>query len=448
MSTNNPIFSGTSRCAQDFTQIIDRAVRIASLPISQLNNQKNALTDKSAALNDLTTQFASLHTAIDKLTSTFNLGSLKTTVSDTSIVRATTAAGAMPGDYQIEVISPGSQTQSLSLDGLPIVTDPYTQPISSAASFTLSVGGTAITISPAGNNLAALASAINAAGAGVTANIINIGSNSSPDYRLSLTCTQLGPVTVSLSDGSRELLNTLASGTVASYKVNGLPAAAISSTSRTVTIGLGVTLDLLKAGSTEVNVEQDPTALKDALTAFVTAYNATNAAVDKQNGKDAGPLQGDPVVSTLRSELRDLHQYAGTSTTGLNGLADLGIAVDKNGVLQFDTAKFQSVTAGGLQKVTDFFGSATTSGFLNAAATMLDHVENSTNGFLPTATSGIATQMTHQDQLIADNQNRVDLMRESLMSQMAKADALIASLEQQVTIFNGIFQAQLNANKN
>ncbi len=447
MASNSTIFSGTSRYAQDFTQIIDRAVGIASLPLSQLNNQKNALTLKSAAFDALSTQVSGLRTAVENLSVSLNQDSLQTTIGDATIVKANVQAGALPGTYQIEVVSPGSQSQSLSKDTLPIVTDPYSQSISASAAFTLTVDGVTTEITPESNDLAALAKAINASAAGVTASIVNIGGNDAPDYRLTLKSEKLGPVAISLSDGAGEILDSLTTGTVASYRVNGLPATEITSTSRTVTIGLGITVDLLKAGTTEVAVEQNADSVAESLAAFVTAYNATIAAIDSHRGPDAGALRGEPALSALSDELRQLRQYAGTNSGGVNTLEDIGITIDKNGIMSFDQSTFDEAASGGLQRVMSFLESSSTAGFLISATDMLDRLQDSEIGILSAAISGIDQQLVRQDELIAENEDRIDLLRDTLMTRMAAADALIASLEQQVNLFTGLFEAQSNANQ-
>src|SRR5204863_5327533 len=135
-----------------------------------------------------------------------------------------------------------SFASAISADGLPTVTDPTTQNISSASSFTLTVDGVTRTITPATNTLTALASAINADTlAGVQATIVNIGPPSAPDYRLSLQSSTLGNVSIQLNDGTSDLLTPLTTGTLAQYQVNGSPVPPIQSNSRSVTIAPGVT---------------------------------------------------------------------------------------------------------------------------------------------------------------------------------------------------------------
>jgi len=97
--------------------------------------------------------------------------------------------------------------------------------------------------------------------------------------------------------------------------------------------------------------------------------------------------------------------------------------------------------------VTDFLGSPATGGFLKAATDTMDGLLDPISGVLPTAVSSISNQITNTDNLIARNQDRVDQLRENLTAQMAAADALIATMEQQVNYFTAMLSAmQINQN--
>ncbi|HVO41251.1 MAG TPA: flagellar cap protein FliD N-terminal domain-containing protein, partial [Aggregatilineales bacterium] len=185
-TTPAPIFTGASKYASDLQQVITRAVGIASFPLNQLNAAKTTLETQVNALSDLGNKFSALQTAISNLASVAGTGALSPTVSEPSVLSAQATAGALAGTYKIHVVDPGSPTDAISNDGLPTVTDPSSQSISTASSFTLTVGGTPVTITPSSNSLNALAQAINTSGAKVNATVVNIGSNSSPDYRLAL----------------------------------------------------------------------------------------------------------------------------------------------------------------------------------------------------------------------------------------------------------------------
>ena len=74
-------------------------------------------------------------------------------------------------------------------------------------------------------------------------------------------------------------------------------------------------------------------------------------------------------------------------------------------------------------------------------------MQDVTTGLIPSAEAGVKTQVTNITNTIADEQDRVDRMTTQLQQQMASADALIASMEQQYNYMSSLFQAQDTAAK-
>src|ERR1035441_5309462 len=200
-SIASPTFNGSSTFSSSFQQVLTRAVQMASLPIQQLQNNVNDLTNQQTALTQLESTFQSLDVALQNI-GVASGGSISANVSDQSVVSATTTSAAQPGTYSIQVDGLGSYTTAVSQAGSTAVTDPTTQNISSASSFPLSVNGTNTTITPAATSLEGLATAINGSSAGVQATIVNLGSTTSPDYRLVVTGTSLHADSIQLTGGS------------------------------------------------------------------------------------------------------------------------------------------------------------------------------------------------------------------------------------------------------
>ncbi len=440
MAASNTIFTGTSRYSADFQKIIERSVSIASLPLLQLQQAKTRLEDESEALRSLDSKFAGLQNAIAALAAGAAGGSYSLSNSDGAVVMATISGEPLPGTYTIEVLDPGSFTTALSQDGLAVVTDPASENLSTASSFTLTVDGVDYTITPSAQTLAALAEAINAAGAGVSATILNLGSSSAPDYRLSLRAGKLGAVAIQLNDGVQDLLTTTATGTLASYRINGQPAAAISSDTRSVTVAPGLSVTLLKAGTATLTVSRGTAAISNALSSLVNAYNDAMAELDRHRGQAGGVLSGNSIVAALSETLRNVAGYA-AGTGGLDSLAALGLSFDDQGRLSFDATAFEQATSGRLNELLAFLGSPETGGFLKAATDALEAIREGSGGLLSGALSAIAATLQAQEARITAEQERIDALEKSLTEQMAAADALIAALEQKVRYFNTLFEA-------
>src|SRR5665213_2175651 len=239
-----PTFTGVSKFATSLQQVLTRAVAIASLPLDSDQAALNNSTTVQGDLRGLDNTFTTLQQSIGSLQTALTSNLLGSSLSDSTTVSATLGTGATAGTYTVAVDSLGAYSTALSNAGTAPVTDPAAQGISGSSTFTLTVGGTATTITPASSGLQDLATAINAQSGGqVQATLVNVGSTSSPDYRLSLQATNLGTAAIDLTDTSGSVIATATAGTLASYSIDGTDA--ISSTARTVTVSPGLTVGLI-----------------------------------------------------------------------------------------------------------------------------------------------------------------------------------------------------------
>jgi flagellar hook-associated protein 2 len=432
-------FTGASSFSSSLQQVLNRSLQIAALPMQAMQNKVTDLTNQQSALNGLESSFAALQTAISNMSAAAG-GTVSASVSNSSIVSASTTSAAVPGTYSIEVDDLGSYTTALSNAGSTAVTDPNTQNLSSSSNFTLTVNGAAHSISPSGNSLSALAAAINQAGYGVQATVVNVGSSSATDYRLSLTSTELGADTVQLNDGNSDLMSTLSTGAEAQYKVGGL-STQLQSTSRQVTLSPGLTVNLLQAApgqTVTVTAAKDTSLLSSTLSSLANAYNAAMTALGQQRGQNAGALSGQSIVYSLTNTLQTLSGYTGP-VGGVSSLADLGLTVDETGQMSFDPTVFNNANKSDLQA---FLGSATTSGFLKVASDAITQMSDPTNGMIQADVNSIQGQITAQNSKISDETARLTDLQTTLQQQLANADAAIASLESQKTYFNNLFIAE------
>jgi len=446
MSTTPATFNGSSAYSNDFQAVITRAIAIRSLGLNSLSTGKAQILAQGVAVSSLDTVFTNLQNAIAAIGSSTGSSSLASSVSTAGFVQPTLSAGALPGSYGIEVTNLGAATNALSKDAQILVTDPSAQNISAGTNFTLTVNGVDTPVTPAGTNLNSLVTAINSNTAlNVQASIVNIGPSGAPDYRLALQSTKLGANTIQLSNGATPLIDTLSPGSLATYKVNGL-ATSITSDSRTITLAPGVTVSLLQQSplgvASTITITKSTVATANALAAFAVAYNAAVSEVDKNRGTSAGSLAGNSILSTLSETLHNISSYSGGAGS-LQDLTSLGFSFDKSGVLSFDNAAFGAATAGNTTALYTLLGD-TTSGFIHSANTALTSLEDPIVGTIKTTIASLTAQSTNQDTLISDEQARVDQFRVDITNRISAADALISSLQQQVTFVTGLFASILN----
>jgi flagellar hook-associated protein 2 len=446
-TTSSTAFTGQSSFSSDLQQVLTRAVAIANLPVQLLQSQQSALSNQRSALNSLSSKFSSLQNVIDALDNSVGLSSYSSSMDTIGIVSASLGAGATAGTYNINVISLGSHSNVMSASTLPAVSDPTKDNISTSSSFTFAVDSTSYQLTPTDNSLSGLAKAINASGAGVQATIVNIGSASSPSYRLSIQGNAYGSTAISLTDGSNSLLDTLNTGTPVQYQINGQPSTPIESDSRFATIAPGVSVNLLKAGSTNITVAQTASGISNALSAFVSAYNAAVDELGKSRGQNGGALTGQSVIYSLTDSLRTLSGYTQPSGA-VRSFSDVGLSFDQDGHLNFDPAVLSSAANGHLSDVLGFLGTENSGGFLQAAGNVLKGLEDSTTGVITQTGNQISSQLSTVATKIQDGQDRVTALQNSLTLQMARSDALISSLEQQVNYYTSLFDSMRQNSKN
>lgn len=432
-SSSSSIFSGSSRYAADFSTLIDRAVSIASLPISQLNNQKTSLTDQATALTDLDTQFQALATAVQGLEDSLGSSSYETIVSDTSTLSATVSDGALEGTYSVEVRDIGAYASSM--------TSSAWDNSSNSSTFTLKVGDSTVPITTLDNKATTIAAAINSqAGGLVSATVVNIGGADNPDYRIALKSKKLGTETPQLLKDGTDIQSEQTAGRKAVYVVNA-SGVEVQSDSRSVSIAQGLTVNLLAANSghpVDVTLTRSSTPVANALSAFATAYNATLDKLTAQRGTAGGVLVGQSIINTLSNALSSVATFS-SSNGSITTLGDIGLNLGSDGRLTFNTLSFSAADLQYSSSVNAFLGSSSTDGFLKLATSTLSNITDSFSGTLKEAEDDITNQQTALTARISDEQTRIDSLKEQLQAQMAAADALIASMEQQYTYYSNLF---------
>ena len=94
-------FSGANGI--DFGVILNAVMAQERLPLSSMEAQKSVLKTQSTAFATLATRLGALESAADALTRDTSFGGRTATTTDSSIVTASAASGAVAGIYDIKV---------------------------------------------------------------------------------------------------------------------------------------------------------------------------------------------------------------------------------------------------------------------------------------------------------------------------------------------------------
>jgi flagellar hook-associated protein 2 len=445
-ASTSSLFTGTSAFSTSLQSDIAKEVAIATLPITQLQSDQTSLTTQNTELGTMNTLFTNLQTAVQGIDSAVSGSSFTPTVSDPTVLTASTSDGATEGNYSVLVSNAGAYSTSLS-------TNTWVDNASgSPPPYTLLAGGQSYTITPTDESAASVASAINSQeGDVVQATVVNVGSSSTPDYRISLQSATLDGDPVDLQLNGTSLQTQQVTGQAAQYEVNG-SGLTVSSNTPTVTISPGLTVDLLASSTTadNITVERSSTTLANALTSFTTAYNAAATEVTAQRGQNAGPLQGQSIVYDLSEALGSIGTYSNGSGA-ISGLTDLGFTLGTNGQLSFDESTLLGSDLTNSAAIDSFLGSIAGGGFLQTVNNTLTGLVDPTSGEVTDAQTSMTAEISQIGTQITTQQAQVALLQSNLTSQAAAADALISSMEQTYSYVSDLFSSttaneQENAN--
>lgn len=182
MSTAAPTisFSGLAS-GLDTTSIISQLTTTAQIPITNLNKQITGYNSQTADWQTLNTNLAALQSAVKTLSNQATLNVPNAASSNTAAAAITAQVGATLGSHSLTVSQLATAQEVVSTPQSSAATA-----LSQSGAFTLNGKTVQINTSDA---LSDVASKINKAGAGVTASVVNVGTN---DYRLTLTSSQTG----------------------------------------------------------------------------------------------------------------------------------------------------------------------------------------------------------------------------------------------------------------
>jgi len=273
--------------------------------------------------------------------------------------------------------------------------------------------------------------------------VVNIGSPSSPDYRLVIQSTNLGNVPIQLNDGPNNtgtnLMSSLATGTDGSYTVNGQPPAGISTNTATVTVAPGLNVTIQNAGTTSITVSPSLGSVTSALSSFVNAFNAAVSEVQKNFGTNGGALVGDSAVLSMQQALNQLASYTAPSGS-VTSLSQLGVEFTQQGALTFNQSAISNLSSSQINGALSFLGDPNSGGFLQFATTTLNSITDPSTGIVASETQTLQNQVQQDQQKITTDQQQLNQLQQNLQSQMAAANALIATLQQQSSFLQGMFQ--------
>jgi flagellar hook-associated protein 2 len=303
------------------SQTVSQIVANLSSVETPWQTQLNSLETQDTVISSLGTMLSALSTDVSQFTDFEGvLAQKEGSSSDPNVLALTSASSSAVAGTHTIVVNSLASTSSGYLNEITNPSDTL------SGSISIQVGtGTAqtVTLDSTDNTISGLASAINNAGIGVTANVITDASGS----RLSLVSgtsgasggltvtSSIADVTTPAANGTDGFLdyNLATSGANASLTVDNI---AVSSASNTVSgVIPGVTFQLLSTSpitnslpeTVQVQIVNDTASVTSALGQFVSDYNTVVSAINTQESNTSSgtpePLFGTPTLSLLQQQI-------------------------------------------------------------------------------------------------------------------------------------------------
>lgn len=451
----------------DFSKLVDAAVAQRTVPVTQLQVRSSALNQRNGDLKQLNAKLIILTQAAKALDSQ-ELGTTRlTTTSDDRLISAASTTEAVPGTLRFNIsrlatsLTQTSRVYSSATDA--VLTDG-----AATATFELRKGGaatgTAITITATNNTLEGLRDAINEAGAGVTATIVDIDGTGTQN-KLVLSADETGAA------GRVELVETTATGSAADIGLTSLGISSFADLDAQFTLnGLtltrssnnisdvvsGVSFALKQTGAVNVTVSSSSLDITQKLQNFVAAYNDVQSFIAGQyqadsSGRPVGKLAGDPTLRVVQEQLREAVGADSTSNGGvLKNLSELGIGRNTDGTLTLDETVLSGKLASAFSDVKSLLAGngVDKTGIAASIYNSYDILSDDQDGIVQTTINGNQDSIKRLDKNVAEQIERINQLRQSLERQYAAADAALNQLNSQQTALTNILTALQNRKEN
>jgi len=457
----------------DVNGIVSQLMALERRPIQQLESSTSRYQTQLSAFGQLQSAMTTLRDAARRLTDSSNWTPSTVTSSLPLAVSATSSGSTPPGSYSVSVsrlaaaqtLSSSTYSAATDVVGDGSLTIELGRWAAGQTGFTAQAGTTPVTVTipPGATTLADVRDAINSAGAGVTASIVNDANGA----RLALRSTTTGEANafrISVAEGSTPGLSALAfdpsSGAAgmtqtlaaanAEASINGVAVSSATNTLTDVLDGLTIKLGQVTTNAVEVTADRDTVAIRKSITDFATAYNDLVKLSREQTRFDegsqsAGVLQGDRSAVGLLSQLRNLVGSNSGASTAFTRLSSVGLEPQSDGTLTVNDSRLDSAL-GRLDELRTFFSRNEAGNSQDGFGVLLRDFGDGTlgtDGVLTTRQSGLKERISRNADSISQLEDRLALVERRLRDRYTRLDSNIAQLSglqdyvsQQITRWN------------
>jgi flagellar hook-associated protein 2 len=467
MATSS-VSNNSSTAAIDVAGMVAGLMTVENKPLNTLQSKITSQTTLISDLGQLKSKVAAFQAALQAVENPLSYSVAVASSSNESAVKATSTTGANIGSHEITVSQLAKPAQYIFNN---FGSSNASVGFANASQFNLTIAGvtSSLAVSSA-TTIGDLSSWINGLGLGVAASVTQTASN---QYALMIQGTQSG-VANNITFGVQGALNSLpvsstaatasppatgTSGNQAQDAIFTLDSVSFSRTSNIVSdVHPGLVLNLVSSGSAAtITVANGTDNGQEVIQRFITAFNDLAVTSKKlaQKGDSstvAGSLAGSPgavsFISQIKSMLSTGVTYNSASGSNVLGLYQLGIEIQSDGTLQFNSVKYGS---------TDNISAILASGINMGSTTFTDRTNNlnafltsqvQSGGDLSKSITNEQTNLTQMSQKEEALKIRLDAKEKSYISQYSSLNALLFKLNQTSNSLTSALDGLVNGQNN
>ena len=452
----------------DFGQVVDQLVKVAQLPVDRLTQKRTDLNTKLTDLTTVSTKVAALQSAAEALRLSTSFDKTTVSVSDSTVLSASSSSSGATGTYSIRVVHLAQSHQIVNKSAKAVSSETVDIVSGGSATFTFKVGaGSDRTVSLGSTaTLADLRDQINDLGAGVTASLINTGTEASPSYRLALSSNSTGSdnaITIVADGTNLDLLNSSGTGGIDTLSaaqnaeieigdqlLNPLTIQRSSNAISDAIPGLSLTLTKTTGAETvQVGLSQDINAVKTNIKALATAYNEVVKFINERatydiTTKKGGVFFNESSARTVLAQLRTALSSSVSGATTYASVGQIGFKTERDGTITVDDGRLTTALNTNYSGVKALFanqGAAT--GLAQSVVSAVDVLHDVVGGPLTLRKNGLTSEISRVGNDIARQEDALSRYEERLRRQFAALDGLLRQLQGQ----SSFLQSQSSSNQ-
>jgi len=448
------------------TEVVNSLVEAERAPLqSDLDRMKQKADLKISAYGVVKSALNELRSAFDRLNDASELRSFNVTNSDSDNIGFTSSASIEPGSYQIGVTQLASNDSWLSASFAAADTE-----INSGSAITISFTSSSgiSNVSVTSPTPEAIASAVNEAGLGYSAKLIDTGAATDPYVIVfegvtgsdnAFTIDAIDSTSGSPAQGF-SIASQVTTAADANLTLNGV---SITRSSNSITdLVDGATIDLRQtySGTANITVVADTTAAKSALTDLVASYNSTFDLLEQLSSNEAsedelvGSLATDTNFRSMVSSIRRvITSESSTSSGSMTHLSSMGISMTREGTLSVDETILDtalgsnfddlvlSLTAGTDDQTP--FGDASR-GIAGDASALIQNYLKST-GVVSQSIQNAESRLLEHDTRLSQLEARMDKIRERYVAQFTAMESIVNQMKSTGDYLTNQFEAMNNS---